>query len=35
MRGGGGGEGGRRILHIFQTKFRRPGDHRTKYFMVQ
>ena len=27
--------GGRRILQIFQEKFRSPGDHRTKYFMAQ
>ena len=30
-----GGEGGRRVLQIFQKNFRSPKDHRPKYFMAQ
>ena len=29
------GGGDRRVLQIFQKKFRSPGGHRPKYFMVQ
>ena len=28
------GGGGRRVLQIFQKKFRSPRDHRPKYFMA-
>ena len=30
----GGGQA-RRVLQIFQNKFRSPGGHRPKYFMAQ
>ena len=32
--GGAGGGRGRRVLQIFQKKFRSPRDHRPKYFMA-